>query len=64
MGGHPAAKGTLRSANLQSFPHHKVKYLLSQYNGNVIYELPLVIVPKEGTAGRLKGMDRKSDGHA
>jgi hypothetical protein len=64
IGGHPTAKSTLRSADIQSFPHHKVKYLPSQYNGNVIFELPPVIVPKEGTAGRLEGMDQKSDGHA
>jgi hypothetical protein len=55
-GGHSTAKNTLRSADLQSFPHYKVKYLLSQYNGNVIFELPPVIVPKEGAIGRLEGM--------
>jgi hypothetical protein len=64
IGGHPTAKSTLRSTDLQSFPHHKIKYLPSQYNGNVIFELPLVIVPKKGAARRQEGMDRKSDGHA
>jgi hypothetical protein len=64
MGRHSTAKSTLRNANLQLFLHHKVKYLPSQYNGNVIFELPPVIVPKEGTAWRLEGLDRMSDGHA
>jgi hypothetical protein len=54
----------LKSSDLGSFLHHRVKYLPSQYNGDAIYELPPILAPKEGAAGRLVGMDRSCDGHA
>jgi hypothetical protein len=53
LGSQPKAKSGLKNANLASFPHHKVKFLPRQYNGNAIFELPPLNSPKEGASGML-----------
>jgi hypothetical protein len=64
FGNQPHSRSLLKSLDLGSFPHHRIKFLPSQYNGDAIYKLPPIIVPKEGVAGQLVGMDRSCDGHA
>ena len=64
LGNEPNSQSVLKSSNLRPFPHHKMKYLPSQYNGDAIYKLPPILPPKEGAAGRLVGMDRSCDEHA
>jgi hypothetical protein len=64
LGNQPHSRSLLKSSDLGSFPHHRVKFLPSQYNGDAIYELPPIIASKEGAAGGLIGMDRSCDGHA
>ena len=62
--GRPLAKSHLRSAELSSFKQKVVPHLPVEFNGNVIFELPLLSVVKEGGVARLDGMDRKFDRHA
>jgi hypothetical protein len=64
LGNQYKVKSGLKNANLASFPHHKVKFLPRQYNGNAIFELPPLTSPKERASGMLEGMARRSDGHA
>lgn len=54
----------MKSADLASFSHQKVKYLCIEYNGNVIFELSPFPFVKGGGVGKLDGMDWRSDGHA
>ena len=63
MGNKRNAKNDFRAADLGSFEHKNVKYFPSQFNGNAIFELPLLQAPKLGGKGRLEGMDRRYDGH-
>jgi hypothetical protein len=64
LGTQPQSRSMLKNSNLGSFPHYKVKFLPSQYNGYAIYELLPILAPKESAVGRLVGMDRSCDGHA
>jgi hypothetical protein len=64
LGNQYKVKSGLKNANLASFPHHKVKFVPRQYNGNAIFELPPLTSPKERASGMLEGMARRSDGHA
>ena len=48
---------------MSSFKHEVVKFLPVEYNGNCIFELPPVVVVKEGGLSRLDEMDWKQDGH-
>jgi hypothetical protein len=64
FGNQPHSRSLLKSSDLGSFPHHRIKFLPSQYNGDAIYKLPPIIALKEGAAGRLVGKDRSCDGHA
>jgi hypothetical protein len=64
IGNQPIARCMLKIVDLASYPHHMVKYLPRQYNGDAIFELPAIVAPKDGAASRLDGMDRKFDGHA
>ena len=63
LGNQPKAKSGLKNTNRASFPHHKIKFLPWECNGNAIFELPPLNSPKEGASGILEGMDRRSDGH-
>jgi hypothetical protein len=63
IGNQPNARCMLKIVDLASYPHHTVKYLPRQYNGDAIFELPAIVAPKDGIAGKLDGMDRKFDGH-
>ena len=40
LGNQKMTQSELKSANLASFPHRKLKYLPTEYNGNVVFELP------------------------
>jgi hypothetical protein len=60
----PNTRCMLKIVDLALYPHHTVKYLPRQYNGDAIFELPTILVPKDGAAGRLDGMDCTFDGHA
>jgi hypothetical protein len=64
IGNQPNARCILKTVDLVLFPHHTVKYLPRQYNGDAIFELPAIMAPKDGATGWLDGMDRKFDGHA
>jgi hypothetical protein len=64
IGNQPNARCMLKIVDLASYPHHTVKYLPRQYNGDAIFEFPAIVAPKDGAVGRLDGMDRKFDGHA
>ena len=63
MGSSKSGRSILKTADLSTFKHEVVKFLPVEYNGNCIFELPLVAVVKEGGLSRLDGMDRKRDGH-
>jgi hypothetical protein len=64
IGNQPNIRCMLKIVDLAAYPHHTVKYLPRQYNGDAIFELPAILAPKDGAAGRLDGMDLKFDGHA
>ena len=51
-------KSDFRATYLGSFFYKCMKYLSSEFNGNAIFELPLVHAPKIGGRSRLEGMDR------
>ena len=63
MGGNRSGRSLLKSVDLLSFVHESVKHLLAEFNGDRVFELPPLIVVKEGSLSRLDGMDRKRDGH-
>ena len=63
MGCSKSGMSILKTADLSTFKHEVVKFLPVEYNGNCIFELPPVVVVKEGGLCRLDGMDRKQDGH-
>jgi hypothetical protein len=47
----------LKTVDVISFPHVKVKYLPFQYTDNSIFELPAIVATKNGAASRLDEMD-------
>ena len=53
----------MKSVDLSSFVYEAVKHLPTEFNGNQVFELPPLIVVKEGGLSRLNGMDQKRDGH-
>ena len=63
MGRNKLSRSVLKTSDLSAFKHEVVKYLPVKYNGDCIFELPLVAVVKEGGLSRLDGMDRKRDDH-
>ena len=63
MGYSKANRSVLKTIDLSTFKHEVVKYLPVEYNGDCIFELPPLVVVKEGGLSRLDGMDRKRDGH-
>ena len=63
MGSSKSGRSILKTADLSIFKHEVVKFLSIEYNGNCIFELPLVAVVKEGGLNRLDGMDWKRDDH-
>ena len=62
--GHQPGRSELKSIDLSTFPHEKLNYLLTKYNGDIIFELPPLPTMKDGGAAMLEGMDRRRDGHA
>ena len=56
-------RSDLRNANLVSFKHMVVESLPAEFNGDCIFELPLLPVVKAGGSCRLDGMDRRFDRH-
>ena len=52
------SKSEFRVADLGSFFYKYVKYLLSLFNENKIFELPFIHAPRTSCKGRLEGMDR------
>ena len=61
---HRGGRSDLKNVNLASFPHQKVNYLPSKFNGNSVFEYPPLPCIKGGGAAMLEGMDRRRDGHA
>ena len=59
----PGGRSNLRNANLASFKHTVVESLPAEFNGDCIFELPLLPVVKAGGSCRLDGMDRRFDRH-
>ena len=53
----PGGRRDLQNANLASFKHVVVESLLSEFNGNCIFELPPLPVVKVGGSCRLDDMD-------
>ena len=61
---HRGERSDLKNVDLASFPHQKVNYLPSKFNGNTVFELPPLPCIKGGGAAMLEGMDQRCDGHA
>ena len=61
---HRGGRSDLKNVDLATFPHQKVNYLPSKFNGNAVFELPPLPCIKRGGAAMLEGMDRRCDGHA
>ena len=61
---HRPGRSELKSVDLSTFPHEKLNYLSTKYNGNIVFELPSLLTVKGGGAAILEGMDRRRDGHA
>ena len=61
---HIGGRSDLKNIDLATFPHQKVNYLLSKFNGNAVFELLPLPCIKGGGAAMLEGMDRRRDGHA
>ena len=59
MGSNKSGRSILKTTDLSTFKHEVVKFLLVEYNGNCIFELPPFAVVQEGGLSRLDGMDRK-----
>ena len=64
LGSHRAGRSELKNVDLASFSYQKVNYLSMRYNGDIVFELPLLPNVKGGGAAMLEGMDRRRDGHA
>ena len=61
---HRPGRSELKTVDLSTFPHEKLNYLPTKYNGDIIFELPPLPTMKGGGAAMLEGMDRRRDGHA
>ena len=61
---HQSGRSELKSVDLATFPHQKLNYLPTKYNGNIVFELPPLSTVKSGGATMLEGMDQRQDGHA
>ena len=48
MGRNKASRSVLKTAYLSTFKHEVVKFLPVEYNGDCIFELPPLVVVKEG----------------
>jgi hypothetical protein len=57
LGNQPNTRCILKTVDVISFPHVKVKYLPFQYTDNSIFELPAIVATKNGAASRLDEMD-------
>ena len=57
MGHNKSNKSVLKTSNLSAFKHEVVKFLPVEYNSDCIFELPPLVVVKEGGVSRLDGMD-------
>ena len=64
LGNQPNARCILKTVDVISFLHVKVKYLLFQYTNNSIFELLAIVATKNGAASRLDTMDQEFDDHA
>ena len=64
LGSQRAGRSELKNVDLASFFHQKVNYLLTRYNEDIVFELPLLPNVKGGRATMLEGMDRRRDGHS
>ena len=63
MGGKPSMRSILKSTDFSSFKHEVVDFLLVEFNGDCIFELPPLASIKEGGVCRLDGMDCRFNGH-
>ena len=61
---HRSGQSELKSVDLATFPHQKLNYLPTKYNGNIVFELPPLSIVKGGGAAMLEGMDWRQDGYA
>ena len=61
---HRSGRNKLKNVDLATFPHQKLNYLPTKYNGNIVFELPPLSTVKSGGAAMLEGMDRRRDEHA
>ena len=61
---HQSGWSELKNVDLATFPHQKLNYLPTKYNGNIVFELPTLSIVKGGGAAMLEGMDRRQDRHA
>ena len=61
---HWSWQSELKNVDLAIFPHQKLNYLPTKYNGNILFELPPLSTVKGDGATMLEGMDRRGDGYA
>ena len=61
---HRSRQSEFKSVDLATFPHQKLNYLPTKYNGNIVFELPPLSTVKGGGGAMLEGMDWRRDGHA
>ena len=60
----PNTKNVLKNMDYASVPHQVVDFLPSIYNGDIIFELPPIVVGATSSKAKsLQGMDKKYDGH-
>ena len=57
MGSNKSSRSMLKSVDLSAFCDKVVKYLLVEFDGDCIFELPPLAIVKEGGLSQLEGMD-------
>ena len=59
----PGSRNELATIDYDKIAYHKVQYLPSMYNGDVIFELPPNRVSASSSKNGMDGMDKRFDGH-
>jgi hypothetical protein len=59
----PGSKNKLATLHYDKIPYHKVQYLPTSYNGDVIFELPPSQVSASTSKNAMDGMDKRLNGH-
>jgi hypothetical protein len=59
----PGSRNELALVDYDKIAYHKVQYLPSSYNGDVIFELPPSRVSASSSENAMDDMDKQFDGH-